>query len=97
MDESGIQPAIVRAIKAAAVRGKELGDEFGDQNWVGGDFWIDFVDPHTKKKPLKLSGFFHFNNILKRMISNDSSGTIDTYGLIGWNVNRHTLRQDNDH
>ena len=32
MEESGIQPAIVKAIKAAAVRGKELGDEFGDQN-----------------------------------------------------------------
>ncbi len=32
MEESGIQPAIVKAIKAAAIRGKELGDEFGDQN-----------------------------------------------------------------
>lgn len=31
MEESGIQPAIVKAIKAAANRGKELGDEFGDQ------------------------------------------------------------------
>ncbi|MES2049696.1 MAG: pyrroline-5-carboxylate reductase [Pseudomonadota bacterium] len=32
MEESGIQAAIVKAIKAAAVRGKELGDEFGAQN-----------------------------------------------------------------
>ena len=31
MEESGIQQSIVKAIKAAAVRGKELGDEFGDQ------------------------------------------------------------------
>jgi pyrroline-5-carboxylate reductase len=31
MEESGIQPAIVKAIKAAALRGMELGDEFGDQ------------------------------------------------------------------
>lgn len=31
MEESGIQAAIVKAIKAAAVRGKELGEEFGDQ------------------------------------------------------------------
>jgi pyrroline-5-carboxylate reductase len=31
MEESGIQAAIVKAIKAAAVRGKELGDEFGQQ------------------------------------------------------------------
>ena len=31
MEESGIKAAIVKAIKAAAVRGKELGEEFGDQ------------------------------------------------------------------
>lgn len=31
MEESGIQASIVKAIKAAAVRGKELGDEFGQQ------------------------------------------------------------------
>lgn len=31
MEESGIQLAIIKAIKAAANRGKELGDEFGDQ------------------------------------------------------------------
>lgn len=32
MEDSGIQAAIVKAIKAAAARGKELGDEFGDQD-----------------------------------------------------------------
>lgn len=31
MEDSGIQAAIVKAIKAAAGRGKQLGDEFGDQ------------------------------------------------------------------
>lgn len=32
MEDSGIQQAIVKAIKAAASRGKELGDEFGHQS-----------------------------------------------------------------
>ncbi|MFZ6718800.1 pyrroline-5-carboxylate reductase [Undibacterium sp. Ji49W] len=31
MDAAGVKPAIVAAIKAAAARGKELGDEFGQQ------------------------------------------------------------------
>jgi pyrroline-5-carboxylate reductase len=31
MDESGVKPAIVRALRAAAARGKELGEEFGRQ------------------------------------------------------------------
>ena len=31
MEESGIQHLIVKAIKTAAIRGQELGDEFGDQ------------------------------------------------------------------
>lgn len=29
MDDSGVKPAIVKALKAAAARGKELGEEFG--------------------------------------------------------------------
>jgi pyrroline-5-carboxylate reductase len=32
MEQSGIKSAIVEAIKAAAHRGKELGDEFGAQS-----------------------------------------------------------------
>ncbi len=31
MEESGVKAAIVQAVKAAAMRGKELGDEFGTQ------------------------------------------------------------------
>jgi len=29
MEASGVKPAIVKALHAAAARGKELGDEFG--------------------------------------------------------------------
>jgi pyrroline-5-carboxylate reductase len=29
MEASGVKDAIVKAVKAAAARGKELGDEFG--------------------------------------------------------------------
>jgi pyrroline-5-carboxylate reductase len=32
MEESGVKAAIVKAAKAAAARGKELGDEFGAQD-----------------------------------------------------------------